>query len=193
MFTLGLTGGIATGKTTATDFFKAKGIDIIDADEVSRFLQQKGQKGYLKIVQQFGTEVLDEQEEINRKKLRDIAFSNQSNRQVLEDIMHPMIRSEIADMFGRVKSKWAIYSAPIWTGKTQFSRTFVIDAPRAAQVERICQRDQNNKELANEIIDQQMGYKARISYADDFIMNDGSLENFKAKLEFYFSIYEQQS
>jgi dephospho-CoA kinase len=193
MFTLGLTGGIATGKTTATDFFKAKGIDIIDADEVSRFLQQKGQKGYLKIVQQFGTEVLDEQEEINRKKLRDIAFSNQSNRQVLEDIMHPMIRSEIADMFGRVKSKWAIYSAPIWTGKTQFGRTLVIDAPRAAQVERICQRDLNNKELANEIIDQQMGYKARISYADDFIMNDGSLENFKAKLEFYFSIYEQQS
>ena len=60
MFTLGLTGGIATGKTTATDFFKAKGIDIIDADEVSRFLQQKGQKGYLKIVQQFGIEVLDE-------------------------------------------------------------------------------------------------------------------------------------
>ena len=193
MFTLGLTGGIATGKTTATDFFKAKGIDIIDADEVSRFLQQKGQKGYLKIVQQFGTEVLDEQEEINRKKLRDIAFSNQSNRQVLEDIMHPMIRSEIADKFGRVKSKWAIYSAPIWTGKTQFGRTLVIDAPRAAQVERICQRDLNNKELANEIIDQQMGYKARISYADDFIMNDGSLENFKAKLEFYFSIYEQQS
>ena len=193
MFILGLTGGIATGKTTATDFFKAKGIDIIDADEVSRFLQQKGQKGYLKIVQQFGTEVLDEQEEINRKKLRDIAFSSQSNRQVLEDIMHPMIRSEIADMFGRVKSKWAIYSAPIWTGKTQFGRTLVIDAPRAAQVERICQRDQNNKELANEIIDQQMGYKARISYADDFIMNDGSLENFKAKLEFYFSIYEQQS
>ena len=193
MFTLGLTGGIATGKTTATDFFKAKGIDIIDADEVSRFLQQKGQKGYLKIVQQFGTEVLDEQEEINRKKLRDIAFSSQSNRQVLEDIMHPMIRSEIADMFGRVKSKWAIYSAPIWTGKTQFGRTLVIDAPRAVQVERICQRDLNNKELANEIIDQQMGYKARISYADDFIMNDGSLENFKAKLEFYFSIYEQQS
>lgn len=193
MFILGLTGGIATGKTTATDFFKAKGIDIIDADEVSRFLQQKGQKGYLKIVQQFGIEVLDEQEEINRKKLRDIAFSSQSNRQVLEDIMHPMIRSEIADMFGRVKSKWAIYSAPIWTGKTQFGRTLVIDAPRAAQVERICQRDLNNKELANKIIDEQMDYKARISYADDFIMNDGSLENFKAKLEFYFSIYEQQS
>ena len=193
MFILGLTGGIATGKTTATDFFKAKGIDVIDADEVSRFLQQKGQKGYLKIVQQFGIEVLDEQEEINRKKLRDIAFSSQSNRQVLEDIMHPMIRNEIANMFGRVKSKWAIYSAPIWTGKTQFGRTLVIDAPRAAQVERICQRDLNNKELANKIIDEQMDYKARISYADDFIMNDGSLENFKAKLEFYFSIYEQQS
>ena len=193
MFTLGLTGGIATGKTTATDFFKTKGIEVIDADEVSRFLQQKGQKGYLEIVQQFGTEVLDEHDEINRKKLREIAFSNHSNRQKLEDIMHPMIRNEIADMFCRVKSKWAIYSAPIWTGKTQFSRTLVIDAPRSFQVERICQRDQNNEELANEIIDQQMGYKARISYADDFIMNDSSLESFKSKLEFYFSIYEQQS
>ena len=193
MFTLGLTGGIATGKTTATDFFKAKGIDVIDADEVSRFLQQKGQKGYLEIVKEFGAEVLNQQEEINRKKLREIAFSSQSKRQKLEDIMHPMIRNEIADMFGRVKSKWAIYSAPIWTGKTQFSRTLVIDAPRASQVERICQRDSNNEKLANEIIDQQMNYKARISYADDFIMNDSSLEDFKAKLEFYFSIYEQQS
>ena len=193
MFTLGLTGGIATGKTTATDFFKAKGIDVIDADEVSRFLQQKGQKGYLEIVKEFGAEVLNQQEEINRKKLREIAFSSQSKRQALEEIMHPMIRNEIADMFGRVKSKWAIYSAPIWTGKTQFSRTLVIDAPRASQVERICQRDQNNEELANKIIDGQMSYKARISYADDFIMNDSSLEDFKTKLEFYFSIYEQQS
>ena len=193
MFTLGLTGGIATGKTTATNFFKTKGIDIIDADQVSRFLQQKGQKGYLEIIQQFGAEVLDEREEINRKKLRDIAFSNQSNKQKLEDIMHPIIRNKIAEMFGRVKSKWAIYSAPLWTKKNQFSRTLVIDAPRASQVERICQRDQNNEELANKIIDGQMSYKARISYADDFIMNDSSLENFKTKLEFYFSIYEQQS
>ena len=101
MFTLGLTGGIATGKTTATDFFKTKGIDVIDADEVSRFLQQKGQKGYLEIIQQFGKDILDEHEEINRKKLRDIAFSNQSDKQKLEDIMHPMIRNEIADMFGK--------------------------------------------------------------------------------------------
>lgn len=193
MFTLGLTGGIATGKTTATDFFKAKGIDVIDADEVSRSLQQKGQQGYKKIVEKFGSEVLDANEEIDRAKLREVAFSKEANRATLEAIMHPMIRAQIANLFGQVKSKWAIYSAPIWSGKNQFSRNLIIDAPKAIQIERISKRDKNAKDLAEKIIDQQMGYKERISFADDFIMNDGDLDEFKAKLEFYFSIYEQKS
>ena len=179
MFTLGLTGGIATGKTTATDFFKAKGIDVIDADEVSRSLQQKGQQGYKKIVEKFGSEVLDANEEIDRAKLREVAFSTEANRATLEAIMHPMIRAQIANLFGQVKSKWAIYSAPIWSGKNQFSRNLIIDAPKAIQIERISKRDKNDKDLAEKIIDQQMGYKERISFADDFIMNDGDLDELK--------------
>ena len=71
MFTVGITGGIATGKSTATDFFAKKGIDIIDADEISRNLQKKGQAGYEAIVEKYGSEVLMADESLDRAKLRE--------------------------------------------------------------------------------------------------------------------------
>ena len=74
MFTLGITGGIAAGKSTATNFFAKKGVDIIDADEISRDLQKKGQAGYEAIVKKYGSEVLMADESIDRTKLREIAF-----------------------------------------------------------------------------------------------------------------------
>ena len=99
MFILGLTGGIATGKTTASDFFASKGIEIIDADEISRSLQLKGAAGYRQVLQEFGKDILDDNEEINRSALRKIAFANKTNKEKLEGIMHPLIRSEIMQGF----------------------------------------------------------------------------------------------
>ena len=106
MFILGLTGGIATGKTTATDFFASKGIEIIDADEISRSLQLKGAAGYSQVLQEFGKDILDDNEEINRSALRKIAFANKTNKEKLEGIMHPLIRAEIMQGFENIKSKW---------------------------------------------------------------------------------------
>ena len=80
MFTVGITGGIATGKSTATDFFAKKGIDIIDADEISRNLQEKGQVGYEAIVKKYGSKVLANNEELDRGKLREIAFKNKADK-----------------------------------------------------------------------------------------------------------------
>ena len=156
MFTVGITGGIATGKSLATDFFAAKDIDIIDADKISRSLQEPGEVGYEAIVKKFGTAVLSKDQTINRSELRTLAFSNKDTKKWLEDLMHPMIGKKVLEGFKQAKSKWAIYSAPLWSEKNKFDRIMVIDAPRSQQIERIIKRDNSSEELAGQIVDQQL-------------------------------------
>ena len=191
MFILGLTGGIATGKTTATDFFASKGIEIIDADEISRSLQLKGAAGYSEVVKEFGKDILDDAEEINRSALRKIAFANKTNKEKLEGIMHPLIRTEIMQGFENIKSKWGIYSAPLWSNRNKFKRTLVINSSPHIQSQRIKARDNSSDEVIQKILSEQMSYKERISFADDLIFNDGSLETFLAKLDFYYKHYDK--
>ncbi len=191
MFTVGITGGIATGKSLATDFFSAKDIDIIDADEISRSLQEPGEAGYEAIVKKFGTAVLSKDQTIIRSELRTLAFSNKDTKKWLEDLMHPMIAQKILEGFEQTKSKWAVYSAPLWSEKNKFDRVMVIDAPRSQQIERIIKRDNSSIELAGQIVDQQLLRHQRAGFANDFLMNDSSIESFERKLDFYFNLYNK--
>ena len=191
MFTVGITGGIATGKSLATDFFAAKDIDIIDADKISRSLQEPGEVGYEAIVKKFGTAVLSKDQIINRSELRTLAFSNKDIKKWLEDLMHPMIGQIVLEGFKQAKSKWAIYSAPLWSEKNKFDRVMVIDALRSQQIERIIKRDNSSAELAGQIVDQQLHRHQRVGFANDFLMNDSSIESFESKLDFYFNLYNK--
>ena len=189
MFTVGLTGGVAAGKSTATNFFIEKGIAVVDADTISRNLQLRGQEGYEKIVKKFSGDILDSNNEIDRKTIREIAFSNQENKKWLEDLMHPMIRDEVVKQFEAVESVWAIYSAPLWSNKNVFNRTLVIDAPKDVQLQRIIARDNCTKDVAEQVIAQQISSNERNCFATDLIVNDSSLKDFENKLEFYFELY----
>ena len=189
MFTVGLTGGVAAGKSTATNFFIEKGIAVVDADIISRNLQLRGQEGYEKIVKKFSDDILDSNNEIDRKKIREIAFSNPENKKWLEDLMHPMIRDEVVKQFEAVESVWAIYSAPLWSNKNVFNRTLVIDAPKDVQLQRIIARDNCTKDVAEQVIAQQISSNERNCFATDLIVNDSSLKDFENKLEFYFELY----
>ena len=189
MFNVGLTGGVASGKTTASNFFAKKGIDIIDADEISRSLQSEGASGYQEIVKRFGNKILNIDKSINRETLREIAFKEPEQKKWLEDLMHPMIRDEVIKQFEKVESAWAIYSAPLWSNKNVFNRTLVIDAPKDVQLQRIIARDNCTKEVAEQVIAQQISSTERNCYATDLIVNDGSLKDLENKLEFYFELY----
>tara|TARA_B100000035_G_scaffold81357_1_gene68220 strand:- start:265 stop:855 length:591 start_codon:yes stop_codon:yes gene_type:complete len=191
MFVLGLTGGIASGKTTATDFFSKKGIDVVDADEISRNLQKKGQAGYLEIVKRYGKDILGAGDEIDRKKLREIAFSQESEKQWLEDLMHPLIRETTMNAFNNVKSKWSIYSAPLWNDQNKFERVLVIDAPKYLQIQRIKERDSINFKIAEGILNAQICSNDRINYATDLIVNDGTIDELNNKLDFYYNLYNK--
>ena len=113
MFILGLTGGIAAGKTTATDFFSNKGIQIVDADEISRKLQKNGEAGYVEILQRYGDGILGSDKEIDRKKLREKAFSKPDEKEWLESLMHPLIREATMNAFNDVKSDTLSYTMNI--------------------------------------------------------------------------------
>ncbi|MAA92890.1 MAG: dephospho-CoA kinase [Gammaproteobacteria bacterium] len=189
MFTVGLTGGVAAGKSTATNFFIGKDIAVIDADVISRNLQLKGEAGYSKIVEKFSSDILDANNEIDRKKIRAIAFSDPNNKKWLEELMHPMIKDEVIKQFEEAKSSWAIYSAPLWSDKNIFNRTLVIDAPIAVQLERIIKRDGCTEQVAQQMIENQISSQERNCYASDLIINDASLEVFQNKLEFYYKLY----
>ena len=189
MFTVGLTGGVAAGKSTATNFFIGKDIEVIDADVISRNLQLKGEAGYTKIVEKFSSDILDANNEIDRKKIRAIAFSDPNNKKWLEELMHPMIKDEVIKQFEEAKSSWAIYSAPLWSDKNIFNRTLVIDAPIAVQLERIIKRDGCTEQVAQQMIENQISSQERNCYASDLIINDASLEVFQNKLEFYYKLY----
>ena len=152
-------------------------------------MQLKGEAGYTKIVEKFSSDILDVNNEIDRKKIRAIAFSDPNNKKWLEDLMHPMIRDEVIKQFQKAKSTWAIYSAPLWSDKNIFNRTLVIDAPIAAQLERIIKRDGCTEQVAQQMIENQISSQERNCYASDLIINDTSLEVFQNKLEFYYKLY----
>tara|TARA_B100000674_G_scaffold221226_1_gene181335 strand:- start:158 stop:745 length:588 start_codon:yes stop_codon:yes gene_type:complete len=191
MFIVGLTGGIASGKTTATSFFMEKGINIIDADDISRELQQSGSKAYEEIVTKFGKKILRPNKEIDRTILREMAFSDINTRKWLEDLMHPLIKEETIKRFSDTKSKWAIYSAPLWSKENIFNRTLVIDAPKDIQIKRLLQRDNCSEKTAIEMIEAQLQSNERNNFASDLIINDDSIEIFKSKLDFYFNLYNK--
>ena len=126
MFTVGLTGGVAAGKSTATKFFESEGIHVIDADIISRNLQLKDKQGYISIVEKLGSEILDSNEEIDRKKIRDLAFNDLKLKQWLEDLMHPLIQQEVLEQFKNILSCWDIYCAPLWCNKYFFVAYFCL-------------------------------------------------------------------
>ena len=189
MFTVGLTGGVAAGKSTATKFFESEGIHVIDADIISRNLQLKDKQGYISIVEKLGSEILDFNEEIDRKKIRDLAFNDSKLKQWLEDLMHPLIQQEVLKQFENIKSSWAIYSAPLWSNKNIFNRTLVIGTTRELQIQRIIERNDCSESDAIKIIENQLTSNQRYCFATDLIMNDEDLESFQKKLKFYLDLY----
>ncbi len=188
-FSIAIDGSSASGKTTATDFFSNKGIQIVDADEISRNFQKNGEAGYVEILQRYGDGILGPDKEIDRKKLREKAFSKPNEKEWLESLMHPLIREATMNAFNDVKSDWAIYSAPLWSNRNQFERVLVIDAPKHIQLERIKSRDNTNLEIAESILNAQISSNDRINFATDLIINDGSIDELTNKLEFYFNLY----
>lgn len=186
MLVIGLTGGIGSGKTAASDFFASKGITVVDADVVAREVVEPGEPAWSAIKERYGAIALLEDQTLNRPWLRQKVFSEPDERVWLEQQTHPRIRDSLIQQLADAQSPYALLVSPLLFESGQSSlvkRTLVIDVPEETQVERACSRDTNNEEQIRRIIAAQISRQERCHRADDIADNTGSLAQLHAQLE----------
>jgi len=182
---IGLTGGIASGKSAVADLFAEYGACVIDTDLIAREVVEPGESGLQNIVNHFGTAVLLPDGRLNRKKMRELIFSSPENKAALEGILHPLIRERSLAMAESAASStypYAVLVVPLLV-ETDFAalvdRIAVVDVAPEIQLVRLMQRDGITSSEARNIIGQQADRNARLHAADDVIDNNGSLEELR--------------
>jgi dephospho-CoA kinase len=184
-FILGLTGGIGSGKSAASQWFEAQSIVVVDADVVAREVVAIGQPALTQIQQAFGDWVLLADGSLNRRTLREYIFQSPEARKTLESITHPAIRTSIIQQLHAAQSPYAILVSPLLFETNQHELTqhiLLIDATIELQIERASQRDGQNIEQIRNIIAAQMSREQKQTMADDIVLNDGHLDHLYAHL-----------
>ena len=175
MLRVGLTGGIASGKSLISSLFSELDVKVIDTDIISHQLMQTGEPAYLAAVQHFGPEILNPDKTINRAKLRQIVFDQPEEKQWLEKMIHPLIRKTALDAMREAQDDaYAIMVVPLMfeSGFDQLlDHIVVIDCPPHIQKHRLMQRDGIDAGLADKMIAAQMSNAERLSKADSIIAN----------------------
>jgi len=174
---VGLTGGIGSGKSTITDLFKQYNIPIIDADIIAHQLVEPGQPALIQLQQIFGKAIINNDDTLNRRYLRDRVFSDKEKKIQLEAIIHPLVFQRMQSECDKQDSHYGILSIPllIETKMTNFvDHILVVDCPVETQIERVKLRDKLSSERILSIISSQTSRKTRLSYADNIIDNSNS-------------------
>jgi dephospho-CoA kinase len=174
---IGLTGGIASGKTTVSNILKELGAIIIDADKIAHEVLNKGEKGWKRVVKHFGNRILTDNGEIDRSYLGKIVFSNKDELRLLESITHPLIIEEIKNEIdrGRKTGKILVLDAPLLyeTGLDRLvDQVWVVYVSKDIQLSRLKRRNGLNKKEAELRIDSQLSLKKKIEMADIVIDNN---------------------
>lgn len=179
---VGLTGGIASGKSTVSNFFKKLGLEVLDADGIVKEVSQK-EDTIKKIVKVFGKNILDGNGKIIREKLRKEAFENRELLNKLNEIIHP----QVIEIFVKKKKETSedsivIFDIPLlYEAKMEnlCDKIIVVYIKREQQIKRVIERDKNTRELAEKIIDAQMSLEEKSKRADIVIYNNSTLEDLK--------------
>ena len=175
---IGLTGGIASGKTTVSDCFKKLGTQVIDADIISHEVTEPSGSAFEEILSEFGSEILDEKGLINRKKMRAIIFNDPSQKKILENIIHPKVRDEMFQRINKSDDHYLIVSVPLLveTGMDQImDRNLLVDCSEDTQIERLMHRDKITLNEARAILKNQASRSDRKKIADDLIVNENNV------------------
>nr|WP_086938437.1 dephospho-CoA kinase [Thaumasiovibrio occultus] len=185
-FVVGLTGGIGSGKSTVADLFAEKGIELIDADIIARNVVALGSVGLSKVSEHFGHDVLLEDGSLNRAKLREHIFNTPSDKQWLENLLHPMIREEMLRRIQQAQSPYCLLVVPLLIENKLESlcdRVLVVDVSPETQIERTTQRDNVTMKQVQRILAAQARRETRLAKADDIIDNDASADNLLSQVE----------
>jgi dephospho-CoA kinase len=176
-FTVGLTGGIASGKSLVSGLFRDLGVPVLDADQVSRDVVEPGQPALGEIAQAFGADALQADGRLDRRRLREIVFADPDQRRVLERITHPRIRERIRAWLDAQLTDYCILENAILfeSGMDALvDRVLVVDVPEALQRERLAARDGIDTALIEQMLAAQSPRELRAERGDDVILNTGT-------------------
>jgi dephospho-CoA kinase len=187
-FILGVTGGIGSGKSTATDIFHALGITIVDADVIAKEVVHIGSPSLQAIAEHCGNSILLPSGTLDRAALREHIFNHPQEKQWLEQLLHPVIKVTIKEKLQKVASVYGILSSPLLFETQQdrlANRTLVIDCSEQQQQQRATQRDDVSLEQVNAIMASQLSREARNNKADDIIINNRDIHHLKQSIHDY--------
>ncbi|MGL5743019.1 MAG: dephospho-CoA kinase [Legionella sp.] len=196
VYCVGLTGDIASGKTTVAELFSQLEIEVIHADKISRMVTQKNQPAYIKISKHFGNNIIQKDREINRSLLREIIFANKEERTWLENLLHPLIRQEIKKRVDACTTPYCIVEIPLLITKQAYpyiKRILLIRAPVATQISRMIRRDHCTQEQAHAILAAQPDLNRRLENTDDVIINNITHDELAKRVNTLHHQYLQES
>jgi dephospho-CoA kinase len=186
---IGLTGGIASGKTLVAGLFAELGAAIVDTDQIARAVVAPGQPGLSAVIKLFSEDILTPEGTLDRAGLRQLVFADPTARASLEAVLHPLIRAQTLveiDRLARRGVPYCLIAVPLLV-ETGFSalvdRILVVDCPEELQLERLMARDHQTPEQASAMLAAQTSRDARLAVADDVIDNSGAVEGTRAQVE----------
>ena len=186
---VGLTGGISSGKSTVSSYFKQLEIPVIDADEVARKVVEPNSQGAIEIRKAFGSDVFEEDGSLNRQKLGALIFSNAENRQKLDDLLQPLIKIMILDEIEEYRQKgetMIVLDLPLLFEKQYeelCEEIIVVYIPRELQLERLMRRNQYTKQEALSRIDSQLSIEEKRKRATVLLDNQGTIQQLYHQVE----------
>ena len=185
VFRVGLTGGIASGKSTAAKFFGALGVPILDSDRIAREVVEPGQPPLERLVERFGRGILTPDGHLDRPALRDIVFRDPKARADLENLTHPAIGAALEARSASAGGPYQILVIPLLVEKNlgaHVDRVLVVDCNEELQIRRLLARDGSNRTQAQAILDAQVSRPARLKAANDVITNDADMSAVQAQV-----------
>ncbi|HEV7613164.1 MAG TPA: dephospho-CoA kinase [Steroidobacteraceae bacterium] len=183
---IGLTGGIASGKSTVAQRFTERGVPVIDADASARAVVAPGNPGLEQVIKRFGPSVVAENGELDRRALRGRIFSDADARRDLEAILHPLIRTDMERGAAAAEGPYVVMAIPLLVEgavRNRVDRILVVDVDEAVQLRRVMARDHCSLEEARAIVASQAPRSARLAAADDVLPNSGTVTDLRQAVD----------
>jgi dephospho-CoA kinase len=185
MLRIGLTGGIASGKTTVADLFAARGATVLDTDVIAREVVEPGRPALAALVNALGSDILDGDGRLDRAGLRRELFDNEATRREIEALLHPAILSELERQAREAPGPYQVFVIPLLVENRLekiVDRVLVVDCSEDEQARRLMARDGESRESARRMLAAQATREQRLAYADDVVDNDGPAAGLAAQV-----------
>jgi dephospho-CoA kinase len=192
-FTVGLTGGIGSGKSVVARLFAERGVSIVDTDQIARGLTIPGGAAMPDIIAEFGADMAGADGAMDRAKMRELVFREPDAKRRLEAILHPRIREAVAAAAALATGPYTIFDVPLLvesgTWKERVDRVLVVDCPEDVQVARVIARNNLPEDQVRAIMAAQVPRATRLAAADDIVNNGGKLEDLPPQIERLHQLY----